>query len=377
MNNDCVTADEFPAVIGQKSVKNRLKKAILNDRLAHAYLFTGQSGTGRMAMAHETARVLNCLEGHEFAIVNRCKCASCINMRRWQHPHLIPLFPLPSLEKAKGSDARKTLNEIIGLRTSDLYNQVTYSGSGRILIDQVRELRKRLALASDRKGIRTVIIEPVDRMTAESANAILKLLEEPPEDCCLILVTENLRSLLPTMVSRCQVVTFSPLTAEEITTALVDRKGGDRENAEQVAHIASGSYTQALSMLDGDISSQLDSGLEFLRSAAMDNALNITTIVDGLAREISRQTVKEQLYFTASWIKDAMIHKSFNPEQTNRYLSIPQQEQVTRKMAVRYSITQLVEALDNIEEAIIAVDSNVNLPMLLTALALKINRALQ
>ncbi len=368
---------EFPAVIGQKDVKVLLRKAVLHDRMAHAYLFSGPSGTGRLAMALEMARILNCRKGYEASITDLCECASCKNIRRWQHPNLFPIFPLPPLDKNKGVDAEVSYMEIIAVLSIDPYSPVTHSGSGRILIDQIRELRNRLSLASDRSGVRTLIIEPADRMTMESANAILKLLEEPPDNCCLILVTESTRTLLPTIVSRCQKIVFPPLTPTDIADTLMERKGCDREKAEQVANISAGSYVRATSLLEGNVLEQLETGLEYLRAAAMDNALNIIDIIEALPRGVTRQSIKELLAITSLWLKDALVLQSGALDQTRQYLSIPHKEEVIVKMAAKYNSGQLADALNCIEEAILAIDSYVNLPMLLTALALKIQRALR
>ena len=201
----------FPSIIGQVEARRILWKALRHKRLAHAYLFTGMEGVGRMALALELARVLNCSQDPLVSATEDCDCRSCVNIRNWRHPNLIGLFPLPNIDKDKGEEADRVFAEIIALKSSDPYAPLKLVGTGRILIDQVREIRSRLSLTSDRIGKRVVIIQPADRMTDEASNAILKLLEEPPDDCCLLLITESIRLLMPTIVSRCQVIRFAPL----------------------------------------------------------------------------------------------------------------------------------------------------------------------
>ena len=378
-NNPNIDSESLPfqTVIGQAGARLTLFKALSSDRLAHAYLFVGLMGTGRSALALDLARVTNCPKGAVISAQEGCDCKSCRNMLRWQHPNLNVLFPLPPSDKEKGAATDKALEEIVSSKALDPYAPLKITGSGRILIDQVRQLRNRLALTSDSNSTRVIIIQPADRMTDESANALLKLLEEPPEGSCLLLLTESLRSILPTIVSRCQVVNFAPVSNDDIAYALHERKKLSKEEAESIARLAFGSYTRALGLLEGDIRISLEAGLEFLRAATVGNAEKVGIIVDNWSRDGSRTNAKELLTYMAVWLKDALIWKVFPPDEARMFLLTSGQHTVIERIAELYQPDQLSHAWCAIEDARSAVDSNAGLNVIYTVLAIKIHRILQ
>jgi len=214
-------------------------------------------------------------------------------------------------------------------------------------------------------------------MTDEASNAILKLLEEPPDDCCLLLITESVRLLMPTIVSRCQVIRFAPLNNPEIASALVLRKGIALDKAKTAACLASGSYLRAMSLIKNDYTEILEGGLKFLRAAASGNAVMIVELIDEWSRASSRQDARELLDYIAVWLKDALALKACPAGEASENILATQHADVVGKMAGLYRFDQLTDAWNAVEEAIISLDSNVNLAPLFTALALRINRILR
>ena len=366
----------FASVIGQEKVRRALKRIISNDRLSHANLFLGYTGTGRLALAIELARVLNCSNGSTESSLNDCNCRSCMNIRGWKHPNLFPVFPLPKLDKDKGEAAEKALNEILSVKRKDPYNPFNLTGSGQILIDQVRELRNRLTLTPDRKGIRTIVIQPADRMTEQAANALLKILEEPPDKCCLILIAESTHNLLPTIVSRCQVLQFSSLTVEEITGALVQRNDLSINEARIVARMAEGSFTRALTLVEDDITAKLNEAVGFLREAVTGNAPETVKTIENWLEQGNRLDIADRLKYINMWIKEAIIFQAFGAEDAGRHLSTTGHEEILTRMASRYRIDSLESAWHEVEEARLAIYSNANISTVLVALALRIRRIL-
>jgi len=368
----------FPAVIGQVKVRQQLFKILASGRLAHAYLFVGPAGSGRAAMALELARVLNCPSGAEKSAFEECNCNSCRQIRRWQHPNLLPLFPLPRItKKADEEKVNRELEKILAARADDPYAPLKLSGSGQILIEHIRDFRRSLSLAPDRPGVRTAIIQPADQMTEESANALLKHLEEPPDRCCLLLIAQSTRGLLPTIVSRCQVVRFAPLSVEQLTEALIRRRSQSDKAAESAARLASGSYARSMALSEGGTTDNLEDGLEFLRTAAVGNALKLTAFIDSWTAASRRLELAERLSYITVWLRDALIWKSFGPDKARTYLQTAGQESVIGRMAARYEEDQLDRVWQEIEETRISVGDNANMPLALMTLALKIHRILR
>jgi len=368
--------NSFPLVIGQKDIKIGLSKILGGDRLAHAYLFVGPEGSGRLAMALEIARTLNCTRSDPLESRYGCDCKSCRNILRWQHPNLYPIFPMPPVDKDKGAAAQKLLAEILAAKTREIYAPLKLIGTGQILIDQIRELRSKLSLTMDRPGVRTIIVQPAERIRDEAANAFLKLLEEPPDNCCILLISESTRELLPTIVSRCQIMRFPPLPREDIYDGLTGRLGVQPEMTESASRLAIGNFTRAMALAEGDTAEKLEESLKFLRASATGNAAKISEIVDSWSSREARIETEEKLTYAGLWIRDALAWQAFRGESIDDLLSITDQNTVIEKMAARYSVEQLVSAWRSLEESRQAIDDNSIISLALTALAVRIHRIL-
>ncbi len=368
----------FPGVIGQAAARMHLWRAIETDRLAHAFLFVGPDGVGRTALAFELARALNCQEHRFDTVESPCQCSSCRRIRKLEHPNLSLIFPLPRAETEKEKDeAQKVFDQHRASKSEDPYAPIKYSGTGQIHIELIRQLRNEFSLSADCVGIRVAVIQPADRLNPNSANALLKILEEPPAKSCLILIANTLRTLLPTIISRCQIIRLGPLSAEEIQQALVERLQADARKTATAARLAAGSYARACSLLDDSLAAQLTDSLEFLRRAAVSDLSALASKIDRWSREGSRQETLERLDYLAVWIRDAMLIVTFAKEEAPGYLVTTGHEDVIRKIGARYSTGQLASVWEEIEEAKLDLESNALTPLVLTALAVKIRRIMK
>ncbi len=369
----------FPGVIGQADARNLILRAIRSDRLAHAYLFLGPEGSGKLSLALELARFLNCREDQEIAAFTHCNCQSCRQMRTWRHPNLLPVFPLPKLDLEKGEPAQKALNAILATLGEDVYSPLKFEKTGQILIDQVRELRNMLSLMPDLPGVRVAIISPADKMNPNAANALLKHLEEPPPLCLLILIAESSRELLPTVVSRCQQVRLAPLDTPTIEDALIARRGLDQEHAKTVAVLARGNFTRAIQLAAEQTESLIGESLDFLRRAVVGDVQKMSEEIDrwtsGETGRAERADLQERLDFTNLWLHDALVAKAYGSNASEN-LQIRRAGQSAEKMASRYRVEQIEQVITEIEETRLALDSNAVASLALTALAIKINRVL-
>src|SRR5919199_1521569 len=161
----------FDAVAGQEPVVRTLRRAIETDRVAHAYLFSGPRGTGKTSTAKVLAMGLNCAKGPTPEPDGRCE--SC--------------------------------RTIINNSSMDVLEMDAASNRG---IDEIRDLRDKVNLAPTQGRMKVYIIDEVHMLTTEAFNALLKMLEEPPEHVIFILATTEKHKVLPTIVSRCQSFDF-------------------------------------------------------------------------------------------------------------------------------------------------------------------------
>ncbi len=362
----------WPRVIGQERVKRILLSGIKTARLAHAYLFSGNDGVGKDAMALEFARVLHCETGKEEACG---RCASCVRMNALEHPDVKFVVALPVGKGEKSDDGPlaklgeaevRTIQEQLRLKGGNPYHRVSIPKATIIKINSIREIRRESSMSTFGKGRRVCIISHADEMGEEASNTILKTLEEPSGSTMLILTTSHRENLLPTIVSRCQGVRFDSLTAEQIKTALIDRNGVEEQQAGLVARIANGSYTRALDLLEEDILSQRQEVVAFIRLLLGSNVLTLTEDIEKLAAPRDREAVLRFLSLMLIWFRDAMVLI-----QGGEVINIDQRDDLQRFVA-KFPDANLVQAVNDVERTISLVERNVYIMLALLQLAVKL-----
>ena len=213
---------EFDILENQEKCWARLIKIASRGKTGNAYLFTGPPGSGKEGLSILFAQYLNCSNPKKKSCGN---CSSCYRFKNLQHERLHLLFPLPKATK-RTTDTNsiskihsEIINEQIRKKSSDLFHKIKIKKANRILIDSVREIRKKLFLKSNLSGRKVVIIFDSHLMCvgqAETANSLLKILEEPPNNTTFILVTDFKDLLNSTIISRCQEIRIPRLTNESI-----------------------------------------------------------------------------------------------------------------------------------------------------------------
>jgi len=206
----------FKDVLGHEKPIHLLQRAIKTDKVVHSYLFLGNEGIGKKQVALQFSKALNCLEGGPETGDACDHCLSCRKVDKGLHPDVLLLEPENHTIKA----------------------------------DQVRQMQRDLAYRPYEGRRRVCIITAADRMAPNMSNILLKTLEEPPLHTVIILLANNPRLLLPTILSRCQAIRFNPLPVSLVTRWLVEEKGLNKEEAHLVASLSEGSPGQALALRD-------------------------------------------------------------------------------------------------------------------------------
>ncbi|MEM7168233.1 MAG: DNA polymerase III subunit delta' [Planctomycetota bacterium] len=246
-----------PDVVGHEPARHFFLRAIAAQRLSHAYLLVGPTGIGKRRFADQLTEALLCRHGPS----ESCgACASCLQLASGNHPSLTLIAPEPG----KGID-----------------------------IDTIRSVIDTLSLRS-REG-RVVLIDDADRMNVAAANAVLKVLEEPPPGIVFLLITGRGAHLLPTIHSRCQRVPFRPLSEDEFATALT-QLGAASDVFPDLHSAAGGSPGNALRLIEGIEECGGDERFRALLSGA--GAERAETLVDYLqtrGSETKRDRVRRLL----------------------------------------------------------------------------------
>ncbi|MBM4273469.1 MAG: DNA polymerase III subunit delta' [Deltaproteobacteria bacterium] len=265
----------FREILGQERVLSYLKAAWKAGRLAHAYLFLGPEGVGKASVARALAAALNCTQ--PLPEDDACgKCPSCRRMAAGTHPDFLVISP----EESKA----------------------------QIKIEYIREFRRLTAYPPLGGGWRVALIKPAEALTAQNdaaANALLKTLEEPPEWNLIILAATVEGDLLPTVVSRCQKLPFSPLPGPLVARELERRRNLTPPQAALLAALSGGSLGRALAL---DPEALLDQRRQVLADLEQMGQGSITAVLDWALRLAkSRADLDYFLVLAQLWYRDLLL----------------------------------------------------------------------
>ena len=282
----------FKSLINQNKPIRILTTLLKNGTLPHAFLFTGTEGVGKQAAAIALAMACNCQRDN-----TALKAAD-------------PSDPTPNSPSAK-SDATsidscgvcKTCKKIASGKHADII-RIRPSGSF-IKIAQIRELVHTLAMKPYEARIRVAIIAEAQAMNDAASNALLKILEEPPERTVLVLIATSKSGLLPTIVSRCQQVAFDPISKKNIAHLLREEYKLADETAEIIAAMANGSYSRAQAMARSNWLSRRKWLLDEIENLSVQKMGRLLALAEKLSGE--KQAVSEALEIIKVWVRDLII----------------------------------------------------------------------
>jgi DNA polymerase-3 subunit delta' len=305
----------FPLINQEKNLK-LLKNIIANERVANAYLFYGQEGSGTEGFALEFAAMLNCTSGNDSPCGN---CSSCRKIKHLEHSNLELVFPIPiykdnsaDSDPFKGFSAAEMENiqEIIHKKSQNPYEKIAIPKAKHIPINFIRETKRKTYLRSQEPGWKVIVIFDAHLLTEPAANAFLKILEEPPEKSTFILTTSNMNAILPTIASRCQPIYFPPLSPAVLKEFLLSKNIPENQT-QLIIRLSGGDVSQVLNFIETDLNQIKDLTLDILRAIAVWNIKKIYKYVEKLADLYRKDSVqfKQIMLSIAFWFRDAIIIK--------------------------------------------------------------------
>jgi DNA polymerase-3 subunit delta' len=385
---------QFKDVIGIKEVKNQLIDLVKQNRLSHALLFLGKEGSGALPLALAFAQyvvskpqaspVVEDLFGGMSALepvpsfIHPDEIITQPAFQRAEqllHPDLHFCYPVISKkpgEKPKSTDFINEWRDFIKqMPYGNVYDWLQSIGAenkqGNITAEECNDIIRRLSLKSFEAEYKVLILWMPEYLGKEG-NKLLKLIEEPPANTLFILVAENEEQILPTILSRCQLVKVPMPETAEIEAALIERDNAQPEQARQAAAICEGNYREALQLLrhaDEDWQSLLGDWLKYIIRQMLAEQIKWTDDISKIGREKQKQFLRyfNHILEQAIRIKVLGVENVLMPDNERDFA------QRLNKVA---SVSQQEAIIDEIDRAAYYIERNANGKMLFQALSIKL-----
>jgi DNA polymerase-3 subunit delta' len=248
----------FAQLPGHKKIILKLIRSVSEQRVSHAQLFTGPEGCGSLALALAYATYISCenrTAGDSCGI-----CKSCLKYEKMIHPDLHFVFPVIKDKKNAEpvSDTyleqwREYVRQSPYFTINDWLNSIEVENAqGLIFASEAAEIIKKLSLKTFESDFKIMIIWLPEKMHPSAANKLLKLIEEPPDKTLFLLVSDEPDKILPTIISRCQIVKIPGFSDDEIGEFLKVKFGTDERKASEIARVANGNIIRAIGLHENE-----------------------------------------------------------------------------------------------------------------------------
>ena len=363
-------------MVGQEEIVGRLTEMVDQGRLPHALMLHGPEGSGKLAIALHLARYLLCeypANGQPCGV-----CHSCRMTEHWQHPDLHFSFPLI---KAKSNDAPISDDYITEWR--EQITTTPYFTANDWLADMHGEnqqlqfyvgesdaLQKKLSLKASQGSYRVVVIWLPEKMPPATANKLLKLIEEPPSKTHFIMVSQEPDQVLGTIVSRTQLVAVPALPEEVIAQALMEHRGISEQKAHDLAHVAQGSYTQAVKLTEEDNERReyFELFVEMMRLCYMRKAKEMKQWSEQVAT-MGRERQKHMLEYCQRLVRENFI---YNFQNKNLNYMTEGETEFAKNFARFINERNVIPFMEELASCQTDIEQNVNAKMVFYDLALKV-----
>jgi DNA polymerase-3 subunit delta' len=322
-------------LVGHEWAVDMLKKHVNHGTTRHAYLFAGPPGLGRRTLALRFAQALNCQTPVDAGIP--CgQCRDCKQIEAMQH--------------------------------ADLTVVQAESEGGTMKVDQIREARRSLTLKPYQANYRVALFLRFQEANDNAANALLKTLEEAPSYAVLILTSDNPEQLLPTIVSRCEVLRLRPLKIESIQSALENR-GIETSQARLIAHISGGRFGYALRLIENEaLLEKREERLDDLQSLISASRVEKFAYADKLARD--KESMRQAVLIWLSYWRDVMLRSA---QAETPLVNVDRNVEI-EDLAGRLDLSIARRAVSDFENVLEKMERNVNSRLLAEVLLLDLPR---
>jgi len=347
-----------------------LQRSFAAGKTSHSYIFAGKDGVGRFKTACQWGKLLLCERAvKEKDFFDSCgKCRSCRALEAGSHPDFHHIYKELLEYTRKGKDKKTPV---------------------KLPIDVIREfLIEKVSNRPAQSERKVFVVSEAEKLGIESQNALLKVLEEPPVYCCIILICTRLERLLPTTRSRCQIIRFVPVDEEKIVEKLAEI-GLDKKRSQYFARLADGSFGMAIAWARLELAdaSLYETKKELINSLAgyeyadcldlaqsfLDESRQIETGWAELEETISKTDINRRALKTVIQIIISALYDAMKLNVTpNRVIINFDQKQQIQKIADKFGAEQISEKINEAYRMLQWLDANVNEKLIFEHLLLKL-----
>ena len=365
-------------VLGQHRAKSFLSQLQFSGRVPHALLFAGQTGWGTLALAVEFAQWLLCEAGEDTKQHGGpCgRCNACRKTAQFIHPDLHFSYPVIGANAVSSTflnEWRSALAENPYLDANTWLQRLGADNKqGNITKDECNAILKKLGLKAF-EGRYKILLMWLPEYLGKEGNRLLKLIEEPPEQTVFLLVTENAELILPTILSRCQLVKTDPLSDADISAGLQETRQIDASRAQQIAFLSGGDFQQALQLADNPENDDAAFLLDWLRKCWRGNGVELVKWTETFAK-LGRENQKQFLYYGLHFLREllAMVVS----KNTNARLR-PEELQTAQNMAAVLNFEKIAQMVNIVNDNVFYIERNANPKILFLDTSIQFNRILK
>ena len=372
----------FQSIPGLGEVKQRLTTSVKEGMVAHALLFQGRPGSLSLPLALSYAGYLHC----ENRGIDACgQCAACTLSKKHIHPDTHFAYPVGNMKSdLKENDEAALRSELLklwrGFLTENLFGSPAdwtahYGGEDKqpiISREDGREIIRNLSLKPFQSKFKVMIIWQPEMMHPSASNSILKILEEPPANTIFILVTNRAEQLLPTVLSRTQIVSVPLLSDQEIENKLLSI-GVDKIKIANLIALADGNLNMAMRLVDEEASHHHEVFLDWMRSCFKSDFGRIVSMAEEF-HEKDRLYQRTFLQYAMSMIRETLLGFS-GADQLHRTRG--GEREFVDKFKTVFNITKLDASYQLLNDAAYFIERNGSAKMIFTDLSIQFNRVLR
>lgn len=365
-------------LIGQLRAKEQVERMLSSERIGHAYLISGPSGVGKTAFALAFAEAINGID--HLSDLGDQKISQKSSW--FTHPDIHVFIPKPT--SAKVEEIRERLEllsadpyEVISFAQRPSINDSSVSKNLQAFypVDYFRDEIRPVTRLRPNEGKRVVVImTQVETMRKETANAFLKLLEEPSDRLMFILTTESYENLLPTITSRCQHIPLGTLSSGEVEQGLINVDGLDTEDAAYLARVSGGNYAMTRFFDVDRLKQDRDAIVSYLRYSYVQDAVELTKLAQDWQSAHNIEGLISITNLMEMYIRDLIIYKETQNE--NLLTNIDQLDSI-KKFVSSLTDARLEDMIHEVDQVRPMLKQNVSPKLTLTVLALRFSNLMR